>query len=95
VRFRFKKALEAAGIREIKFHDLRHTYGTLMASGGVPMKLLQEWMGHESLKTTEKYAKWAPKDADRDYAERAVSDFSMPATHATPVESLLAAAERP
>ena len=43
---RFKRALVAGGVREVRFHDLRHTFGTRMASVGVPMRTLQEWMGH-------------------------------------------------
>jgi integrase len=39
---RFKKALTAAAVREVRFHDLRHTFGTRMAAAGVPMRTLQE-----------------------------------------------------
>lgn len=46
---RLKKALKAAGVRTIRFHDLRHTFGTRIAGGGVPMRVLQEWMGHRRL----------------------------------------------
>jgi integrase len=45
---RLKKALKAAGVRTIRFHDLRHTFGTRIAAGGVPMRVLQEWMGPPS-----------------------------------------------
>lgn len=59
---RFRKALEAAGLDDShRFHDLRHTFGTRMAATGkVPMRTLQEWMGHRSLATTEIYADYAP-----------------------------------
>ena len=43
---RYKTAAKAAGIRDVRFHDLRHTFGTRMAAAGVPMRTLQEWMGH-------------------------------------------------
>jgi hypothetical protein len=42
---RFKRALKRAGVREVRSHDLRHTFGTRMAAAGVPMRTLQEWMG--------------------------------------------------
>ena len=45
-----------AGFRPIRFHDLRHTFGTQMAAAGVPMRTLQEWMGHRDIKTTMIYA---------------------------------------
>ena len=57
---RFKAALARAGVREIRFHDLRHTFGTRMAAAGVPMRTLQEWMGHRDFKTTLIYADYAP-----------------------------------
>jgi integrase len=57
---RFKAALRRAGVREIRFHDLRHTFGTRMAAAGVPMRTLQEWMGHRDFKTTLIYADYAP-----------------------------------
>jgi integrase len=68
IRDRFKKALAAAGVR---FHDLRYTYGTLMVSAGVPLRILQGLMGHASYSTTEGYAKWAPdQTAELAFAER-------------------------
>jgi integrase len=57
---RFKVALRSAGVREVRFHDLRHTFGTRMAAAGVPMRTLQEWMGHADIKTTLIYAHYAP-----------------------------------
>lgn len=33
-------------------HDLRHTFGTRIAAAGVPMRTLQEWMGHRDYRTT-------------------------------------------
>lgn len=60
MRKRFREAVEAAGIRAIRFHDLRHTFGTRMAATGAPLRSIQEWMGHRDYKTTEIYADYAP-----------------------------------
>jgi integrase len=60
VRKRFKKALSRAGVREITFHELRHTFGTQMAAAGAPLRAIQEWMGHADAKTTEIYRHYAP-----------------------------------
>jgi integrase len=57
---RFKAALARAGVRETRFHDLRHTFGTRMAAAGVPIRTLQEWMSHRDYKTTLIYADCAP-----------------------------------
>lgn len=59
---RFKKALKAAGVRPVRFNDLRHTFGTRMAASGVPLRTLQEWMGHRDIKTTQIYADYQPDD---------------------------------
>lgn len=58
---RFKKALKAAGVRSVRFHDLRHTFGTRMAaSPNVAMRQIQEWMGHRDYRTTLVYADYEP-----------------------------------
>lgn len=53
---RYRRALKAAKIDPHRFHDLRHTFGTAMAAAGVPMRTLQEWMGHRDIATTQRYA---------------------------------------
>ena len=63
MRQRFKAAVERAGVREVRFHDLRHTYGTAMAAAGAPLRALQEWMGHADLQTTLRYADYSPGQA--------------------------------
>lgn len=48
LRVRFKAALKEAGVREVRFQDLRHTFGTRMAAAGAPLRAIQEWMGHRN-----------------------------------------------
>ena len=48
----FPKLLEANGLRHIRFHDLRHSCASLMLANGVPMKQIQEWLGHSDFSTT-------------------------------------------
>jgi integrase len=55
----------------VRFHDLRHTFGTRMAAAGVPMRTLQEWMGHRDFKTTLIYADYAPSEHERLFIDRA------------------------
>ena len=68
---RFKQAARRAGLRDVRFHDLRHTFGTRIAAAGVPMRALQEWMGHRDFKTTLIYADYAPSTQERELVERA------------------------
>lgn len=58
---RYKRSLKAAGLDPTRrFHDLRHTFGTRMAAVGVPMRTLQDWMGHRDIQTTLIYADYSP-----------------------------------
>jgi integrase len=58
---RLRASLKAAGLdHAFGFHSLRHSYGTALAGQGVPMRTLQEWMGHRDIKTTERYADYMP-----------------------------------
>jgi integrase len=60
LRKRFVDAARRAGIRPVRFHDLRHTFGTQMAAAGAPLRAIQEWMGHSDYRTTSIYADYAP-----------------------------------
>ena len=68
---RYKRALKRAEVRPVTFHDLRHTFGTRMAAAGVPMRTLQEWMGHRDFKTTLIYADYAPNPHEAELVEAA------------------------
>ena len=68
---RFKAALRRGEVRPVRFHDLRHTFGTRMAAQGVPMRALQEMMGHRDFKTTLIYADYAPSAREAEWVEAA------------------------
>jgi hypothetical protein len=68
---RFKAALGRADVRAVRFHDLRHTFGTRMAAQGMPMRVLQELMGHRDFKTTLIYADYAPSEREAEWVEEA------------------------
>jgi integrase len=59
---RFKAACEVAGVRPIRFHDLRHTFATRLAASGTPIRTIQEFLGHADSKTTQIYAHYAPSE---------------------------------
>ena len=52
--YRYKTALNRAGLRELRFHDLRHTFGTI-AINRADIVQVQAWMGHADIKTTQRY----------------------------------------
>jgi integrase len=63
VRTRFVRAQEAAGVRVRRFHDLRHTFGSL-AIRRFDLVAVKEMMGHSKLTTTERYLHSCPRPSD-------------------------------
>jgi integrase len=55
LRRRFRRAQEAAELRPLRWHDLRHTYGSLLAAHGVDLVSIKDAMGHSALATTGRY----------------------------------------
>jgi integrase len=86
---RFKAALKAGGVRPVRFNDLRHTFGTRMAAANVPLRTLQEWMGHRDIKTTQIYADYQPDDrreaelVDRAFAQGSIQGSNLSASERT------------
>ena len=59
---RYRAALKAAGLRHLRFHALRHSYGTRLAAAGVDLVKIKTWMGHKDINTTMIYAHYAPAE---------------------------------
>jgi integrase len=55
LRRRYKRARDAAGLRALRWHDLRHTFGSLLIAGGVDIVSVKDAMGHSQLTTTSRY----------------------------------------
>ncbi|HEY2571437.1 MAG TPA: tyrosine-type recombinase/integrase [Solirubrobacteraceae bacterium] len=55
LRRRYRRAQGAAEVRPLRFHDLRHTFGSLLAARGVDVVTIQKAMGHRALSTTSRY----------------------------------------
>ena len=74
LRRRYKAALTAAALRPLRFHDLRHTFGTRMIAKA-DIRRVQEWMGHADVQTTMRYLHYAPRSED---AELVAEAFALP-----------------
>ncbi|MGD9662855.1 MAG: tyrosine recombinase XerC [Porticoccaceae bacterium] len=48
----FPRFMVKNGFRRLRFHDLRHSCASLLLANGVPLKQIQEWLGHSSFKIT-------------------------------------------
>jgi integrase len=67
LRRRFERARNAAALEPLRFHDLRHTYGSLLVAGGIDLASVKAAMGHSRITTTERYLHARPAEglADR------------------------------
>ena len=69
----FPSALSKAGIKDFKFHDLRHTFASHLVMEGVDLNTVKELLGHKTLAMTFRYAHLAPG-----HKARAVSVMEKP-----------------
>ena len=59
-------------MRDLRFHDLRHTFGTqVIGNADVSILALKEWMGHADVTTTMQYLHYAPRERDADLVAQA------------------------
>jgi len=63
----FVRARERAGLEDLRFHDLRHTFASRLVQAGVPLYDVMHLTGHKSLEMVQRYSHLGP-----DYAERAI-----------------------
>ena len=48
----FPTYVQRHGMKKLRFHDLRHSCASLLLANGVPLKQIQEWLGHSDFATT-------------------------------------------
>ncbi len=60
IRFSFFTALKKSGIKEFRFHDLRHTFASHLVVNGVDFNTVRELLGQKSLKMTLRYSYLSP-----------------------------------
>jgi integrase len=56
----YYKARDLAGLSDVRIHDLRHTYASLLINNGVSLYEVQELLGHSSASMTQRYAHLLP-----------------------------------
>jgi integrase len=83
LRRRFYRALEAAGLPHIRFHDLRHTFGTI-AVQAFPLTDVKGFMGHADIQTTMIYVHHVPQHDAADRLSRLLEDRTAGASGCTP-----------
>ena len=80
---RYKAALRRAALRPLRFHDLRHTFGTRMIAEA-DIRRVQEWMGHADIATTQKYLHYVERP---DEAELVAAAFAVESPASPPRSS--------
>jgi integrase len=60
---RHRAALERAALRALRFHDLRHTFGSRVI-GVADIRRVQKWMGRANVQTTMQYFHYVPRPQD-------------------------------
>ncbi|MCH7802443.1 MAG: site-specific integrase [Acidobacteria bacterium] len=67
----FKNVLRKAGLRSLRFHDLRHSFASLLLANGAPITYVSNQLGHANSQITLKvYAHWIPDENQRNAVNR-------------------------
>lgn len=84
----FEPALQRAGLRKIRIHDLRHTFASMLINQGENLKYVQSQLGHASIQTTvDRYGHLMP-DAHVGATERLQNTLFGAVPSATPGDAL-------
>lgn len=75
----YDPAVKRAGLRRIRFHDLRHSFVTICAAAGVPLVKVADWVGHSDSRITEVY-RHASADSE-EFALDLLRQFEYSRTH--------------
>ncbi|MBI2585955.1 MAG: site-specific integrase [Rhodospirillales bacterium] len=67
VKTSFETAREKAGIADLRFHDLRHTFASRLVQQGIPLYEVMHLTGHKTVSMVQRYSHLAP-----DYQDRAI-----------------------
>ncbi len=72
IKASWSRACEKAGVEDLRFHDLRHTFASRLVQAGVPLYEVMNLTGHKSLEMVQRYSHLAP-----DYQERAIRALDL------------------
>jgi len=56
IRRFWRRIQKAAQIEDVRIHDLRHTFASLLVSGGASLEMIGKLLGHSQMQTTQRYA---------------------------------------
>jgi len=76
VKHPFERVIRSTGLHRIRIHDTRHSYASQLVMEGVALKVVAEYLGHSTTKTTEMYAHLSPA-AKQSYVDVLDDDSEM------------------
>jgi len=76
IKTAWRKICKRSGIKGLRFHDLRHDYGTSLARAGMTLHNLQNRMAHKDARTTQHYINVATMDAQSDLVDARAASLS-------------------
>ncbi len=71
IRTAFDNALKRAGIKNFRFHDLRHTFASHLVMDGAHLRTVQQLLGHKDIKMTMRYS-----HLSKDFVQEAVENLA-------------------
>lgn len=76
----FPKFVQSHGMRKMRFHDLRHSCASLLLAKGIPLKQIQDWLGHSDFSTTANIYAHLDYTSKVNSAQAMVEGMSFPDT---------------
>lgn len=87
IKVGFKAALRRAGIKDFRFHDLRHTFASRLVMAGVDIRTVQVLLGHKDIKMTMRYSHLSDKNLRKAVDKLGFSDYSGSADRTNTAQS--------
>jgi integrase len=76
IKVGFRAALRRAGIKDFRFHDLRHTFASRLVMAGVDIRTVQVLLGHKDIRVTMRYSHLSDQNLRRAVDKIGFSEYS-------------------
>ena len=91
----FANVIKKYRLKKIRFHDLRHSCASLLLANGVPMKAIQEWLGHSTFHVTADFYSHLDFNSKIDSANTIANALGSGAVKKPPISANIGRGESP